>query len=458
MVTITLPGGAEHQVQPRGRVGLTECEKGPNGRTRIIRQYTVDFQIGKVDVKTYEIDPADPMQKAVMVDDKQTPINDYFRPGNPGQHPFEYQYGSIGPQVERGVFWQSGKMPEVKGKKHLVQEKPPFEIGTRVVVTDEHAVEYKGRVKGTIIKVGPDISHVKLDHLESGRDDGRRARAKRVLNPNIAHYGPIHWGMDADSYEQYLGVPADTGVIVKEELFIENYIIPAGNVGRVLKERDDRYLIFFPQAEAEAYDPILQPVDIRGKIFPWCRWIDKDLVEWGWWNVVSFEIQKVYGSASVPGPSKIVVGGFVRFKGGQPHKFVAPNDDGRATLNWAIQDGALLKVLVTSAERRGSVKCKIISGCSPEGLGTDIVLDKRNVVAVEEENIMIPGQEVEIVAEIVFKEHNLHGRKGRVILASDADKEIGIELDSDVGAGSLDGQGKAGHCLYVSEGTLRKTE
>lgn len=456
MVTITLPGGSEHQVQPRGRVGLTECEQGLDGQTQIIRQYTLDFQVGTVDVKTYETDRSNPALAPVLVDDKQDSINNYFHTRNPGQDPLEDRYPPTHREV--GHRWQSGKIPEPKGKKHPVQEKPPFEIGTRVVVTDEHAAAGSSRsVKGTIIKVGPDISHVKLDHLESGRD-GRRARVIRVLNPNIAHYGPIHWGLDADGYEQYHGVPAGTGVIVKEELFIENYIIAAGNVGRVLRERDDCYLIFFPQAAVEAFDPIMLAVVVRGETMPWCRWIDKDLVEWGWWNTGSFEIQKVYGSASVPETSKIVVGGFVRFKGGQPHKFVAPNDDGRATLNWAIQDGALLKVLVTSAERRGSVKCKIISGCSPEGLGTDIVLDKRNVVAVEEENIMIPGQEVEIVAEIVFKEHNLHGRKGRVILASDADKEIGIELDSNINAGSLDGQGKAGHCLYVSEGTLRKTE
>jgi hypothetical protein len=68
------------------------------------------------------------------------------------------------------------------------------------------------------------------------------------------------------------------------------------------------------------------------------------------------------------------------------------------------------------------------------------------------------GQEVEIVAEISFRKTPLKGMKGKVVLATDVDGDVGVEFPEDIGAGSLDGVGKQGHCLYVEANALSESE
>lgn len=51
--------------------------------------------------------------------------------------------------------------------------------------------------------------------------------------------------------------------------------------------------------------------------------------------------------------------------------------------------------------------------------------------------------------ELTFRKHPLHEREGIVKIGTDADGDVGVEFAEDLGAGSLDGAGKDGHCLFV---------
>lgn len=47
---------------------------------------------------------------------------------------------------------------------------------------------------------------------------------------------------------------------------------------------------------------------------------------------------------------------------------------------------------------------------------------------------------------------------GKVILSTDAEGDVGIEFEEDLGAGSLDGIGKEGHCIYIEASLVKSSE
>ena len=60
--------------------------------------------------------------------------------------------------------------------------------------------------------------------------------------------------------------------------------------------------------------------------------------------------------------------------------------------------------------------------------------------------------------KILPKNHPLQGEKATVILPVDPDGDIGVVFKENIGAGSLDGMGPNGHCLYIPEKSLKKSE
>jgi hypothetical protein len=56
----------------------------------------------------------------------------------------------------------------------------------------------------------------------------------------------------------------------------------------------------------------------------------------------------------------------------------------------------------------------------------------------------------------MFKKKNLQRSRGKVILATDFEGDVGIQFLEDIGAGSLDGIGKEGRCLYIPVESVEK--
>ena len=103
--------------------------------------------------------------------------------------------------------------------------------------------------------------------------------------------------------------------------------------------------------------------------------------------------------------------------------------------------------------------CKIIGGC------TDNLLNKTVNIRGDylrehpaPDNFYRPDQQVEIVAVVDFRKRPLQGMKGRVILSTDGEGDVGIEFKEDIGAGSLDGIGKEGHCIYIEASLVKASE
>ncbi|KKN44423.1 hypothetical protein LCGC14_0693380 [marine sediment metagenome] len=103
--------------------------------------------------------------------------------------------------------------------------------------------------------------------------------------------------------------------------------------------------------------------------------------------------------------------------------------------------------------------CKIIGGCADNLLNKTVNI--RGDYLREHpapDNFYRPDQQVEIVAVVDFRKKPLQGMKGRVILSTDREGDVGIEFKEDIGAGSLDGIGKEGHCIYIEASLVKASE
>ncbi len=66
------------------------------------------------------------------------------------------------------------------------------------------------------------------------------------------------------------------------------------------------------------------------------------------------------------------------------------------------------------------------------------------------------GTEVEVIANIDFGGESLAGAKGVIVIPTDTDGDVGVEFNEPIrGAGSLDGRGETGRCLYIPASAVK---
>jgi len=66
------------------------------------------------------------------------------------------------------------------------------------------------------------------------------------------------------------------------------------------------------------------------------------------------------------------------------------------------------------------------------------------------------GDKISVSKEVNFRKRNLKGLQGKVLLPTDADGDVGVEFKVDLGAGTLDGIGADGRCLFIPAASLEK--
>jgi hypothetical protein len=124
-----------------------------------------------------------------------------------------------------------------------------------------------------------------------------------------------------------------------------------------------------------------------------------------------------------------------------------------------VPGGTVVELLEYSGDRYKTWYCRIIGGCSDSLVGQTLKIRSTHMKThPKPESFYRPGQTVEIVAEIDFRKKPLQGMKGKVILSTDAEGDVGIEFKEDIGAGSLDGIGREGHCIYIEASLVKSSE
>jgi hypothetical protein len=124
-----------------------------------------------------------------------------------------------------------------------------------------------------------------------------------------------------------------------------------------------------------------------------------------------------------------------------------------------VPGGTVVELLEYSGDRYKTWHCRIIGGCSDFLVGQTLRIRASHMKTHPKPDMFYrPGQTVEIVAEIDFRKKPLQGMKGKVILSTDAEGDVGIEFKEDIGAGSLDGIGREGHCIYIEASLVKSSE
>lgn len=72
-------------------------------------------------------------------------------------------------------------------------------------------------------------------------------------------------------------------------------------------------------------------------------------------------------------------------------------------------------------------------------------------------SLFLIGQQVRVDREnFKFRNRELHNLCGEVLLGTDVEGDVGVQFDEDLGAGSLDGIGDDGKCLFVPAACLKE--
>ena len=361
----------------------------------------------------------------------------------------------------------------VKGKTTPARETPnKYPTGTRVQVMPGWNRSQLVYELGTVTEWGspvcdeapkrpgsPQILQIIMDTPRSHLGERRRENGcRRIAWVKAKYVVPLAHTVSLEDKDHYDGIPPDIGVIVRERTKVNGFIVGAGLVGRIIKSHlgeDGRSILaYFPQADEQGFTGGTQEERVGTKIYRWCMWINNDKVDIGCWNPDTYKVLDIFPDGS--GRTLLKKGSFVQYCSERTHKFAGESPDGHTLINWALREGSLLEV-VTDEGRDSKVQCRVVAGPSPDALGALMVLSRKSLLPLEGK-LMLSGITVEIIAEISFKSHPLRGRKAKVILTQDAESEVGIEFEEDIGAGSLDGAGQEGRCLYVSVGALKESE
>lgn len=242
---------------------------------------------------------------------------------------------------------------------------------------------------------------------------------------------------------QYYNLPSHLGVVAWEKFAHDGAVFRAGAIGKLLTTRED-----FVDDSVKVH--WITGVDRElnsfrgddGKMYSNCWNVPPVYLRWALIDPKRERMVRMWEHAPLLGgaPGK-------KFKPGEyvfltePGGLQASSD--RHTQR--IQPESILQII---HDRGGYYDALTVSGCQERAVGLNVQV-RYNQVKPLPFAYLPAGTPVVIKADLIFRKRNLKGRTAVVVLPTDPDGDTGIELPDDLGAGSLDGRGKAGHCLYV---------
>jgi len=245
----------------------------------------------------------------------------------------------------------------------------------------------------------------------------------------------------------YTTIPAHIAVMVAQDFQYDGMSFGSGTIGRAISSGDpetDYMLISWKtKRNNNFYDHY-----VDNKLYSHCYAVPTKDLTWCRLSLragVPCRPKEIWPGKLLGGPSPTVeVGQFVIYNA---KSGLMANDDFRTG---RISPGTILKILAVS----NHYSAEAVGACHPGALGLKLKV-RFNQVTPFPFNYILEGTSVEISADLTFRKRNLKNKTGIVVLPTDADGDVGIEFQDDIGAGSLDGHGRAGCCLYVPSEILK---
>lgn len=291
----------------------------------------------------------------------------------------------------------------------------------------------KGRRDEYVICLDRETEGCSVDSKILGRNRGVVASSKSIEL------------RDQEDERSWTDLPSHVAVFVRQKVNAP-FITPLSTVGRILRTDGKSALcVWFASPKADCSDGSVFK-DWTGKHHQPCWWTDlKDL------NFCTIDVDSKVILHIWPTPGEaahginVNCGDIVEYSSSRATRF----GDGHSVCR-----GTILRVEETDGR---SATVSVLGGCPRNVEGTKLRVPLEYLSPFKPKWIK-SGIGVEITANITFKKLSLQGRKGMVLTSTDPDGDIGVEFSEDLGAGSLDGVGKDGHCLYVSSEAVKVSE
>ena len=328
---------------------------------------------------------------------------------------------------------------------------PQFHAGTRVIfrhprteTTERGTIvgkvpEMRGKCKpGQYLVATDDVSKYNSSHIKyTGQNHGIVVDARKG-------------GMSEAAPGDWHAVPEQIGVLVIRSFIQDDVKFPSNATGRIV---GDVYEGMVDVSWNFTNDNFHSTEDGAG-----CERHNIWTVPAAKLNMCLLDTQTkradaVWPAASPGQRAKLKIGDLCVVKG---RSVSVMNSDDQEVM---LQSGTVVELMANSGDRYKTWTCKIIGSCADNLLNRSVNI---RIDYLQEhpssDSFYRPGQQVEIVAEIDFRKKPLQGMKGRVILSTDQEGDVGIEFTEDIGAGSLDGVGKEGHCIYIEASLVKSSE
>lgn len=269
-----------------------------------------------------------------------------------------------------------------------------------------------------------------------------------------AHYGalvrqeqvmPLE---DQTSAKTFQGVPSHIGVCVREPFIHDNGKFLEHAIGRVISTDTRNNLALVAWLNVRNPDFFARK-DAEGNVYESCYNVPADKLQWCMFDTCEKTILSRWPIGN-DGP-KYEPGDYVLYDHRESFRVASPNDG--QTYN--IHRGAIMKVMQFDGR---NVHFELVGGVDPNCIGIQYRTG-RNRVKPLDFPFVEQGTSVEIVAEIDFRKTPLKGKKGTVVLPTDPEGDVGVQFPEEIeGAGSLDGAGASGKCLYVPATAVEVSE
>lgn len=253
---------------------------------------------------------------------------------------------------------------------------------------------------------------------------------------------------DQTSTKTFQGVPGHIGVCAKEPFAHDNAEFLENAIGRVISTDTGSGLAlvgWFNVRNPNFY----ARKDADGNVYESCWNVPADNLQWCMFDTCEKVILSRWPIGK-EGP-KYEPGDYVLYDHRESFRVASPNDG--QTYN--IHRGAIMKVMQFDG---WNVHFELVGGVDPNCVGI-LYRTSRNRVKPLDFPFAEQGTSVEIVAEIDFRKTPLKGKKGTVVLPTDPEGDVGVQFPEEIeGAGSLDGAGASGKCLYVPATAVEVSE
>jgi hypothetical protein len=351
-------------------------------------------------------------------------------------------------------------MISLQQENRNVKKVEQLTTGTRVEFSSSNTGEMEtGTVVGTTTEVDPRGHYSCPKTLLICSDEYNAANQQGTLYTGEGHgvvVDPCEGGITSIQPDgMWHLVPAHVGVYAFKSFNQDGRLFKKGTTGRILRTHSDGHMAHIQWNAG-------RPGDLT------FNWTDKAGNKWNHVWVVPVSYLRMCNLTDrrdkVVWPAGIQQKVGTVFKVGDLALLPANSvncTDRRGKTTATLPPGTVVELL--SNYTAGDIlawECKIAGGsCEEPFLGVVVKIKESSLSPVEDpERFFRPNQMVEITAEVGYRDTPLKGRKGRVVLGTDEDGDVGVELDTDIGAGSLDGAGKQGYCIYIGADALGSSE